>query len=147
MSLIVFVVCEGDRRFCNEFWKGKLKELVILCQVLEKEKEQLLQPRVQIFDKVTLEYICTEDRAEYILGNLIKAEQFSSNGKYHDNMITENFMNEERTDASFDIIKGQLESCNIAAMGIGKLKEVFDKSSPESMKDKWNKIIYELWEE
>lgn len=183
------LVCEGDRRFCNEFWKGKLKELVILCQVLEKEKEQLLQPRVQIFDKVTLEYICTEDRAEYILGNLIKAEQFSSNGKYHDNMImlinckkghgnditfysrddcrnilkniaeestcssqrfrklTENFMNEERTDASFDIIKGQLESCNIAAMGIGKLKEVFDKSSPESMKDKWNKIIYELWEE
>lgn len=183
------LVCERDRRFCNEFWKGKLKELVILCQVLEKEKEQLLQPRVQIFDKVTLEYICTEDRAEYILGNLIKAEQFSSNGKYHDNMImlinckkghgnditfysrddcrnilkniaeestcssqrfrklTENFMNEERTDASFDIIKGQLESCNIAAMGIGKLKEVFDKSSPESMKDKWNKIIYELWEE
>ena len=183
------LVCEGDRRFCNEFWKGKLKELVILCQVLEKEKEQLLQPRVQIFDKVTLEYICTEDRAEYILGNLIKAEQFSSNGKYHDNMImlinckkghgnditfysrddcrnilkniaeestcssqrfrklTENFMNEERTDASFDIIKGQLESCNIAAMGMGKLKEVFDKSSPESMKDKWNKIIYELWEE
>lgn len=66
------LVCEGDRRFCNEFWKGKRKELVILCQVLEKEKEQLLQPRVQIFDKVTLEYICTEYRAEYILGNLIK---------------------------------------------------------------------------
>ena len=183
------LICEGNRRFCNEFWKGKLKELVILCQVLEKEKEQLLQPRVQIFDKVTLEYICTEDRAEYILGNLIKDEQFTREGKYHDNMImlinckkghgndntfysrddcrnilknitresrdsteqfrklTENLTNEERPVASFDIIKGQLESCNIAAMGIGKLKEVLDKETPESMKCKWNMIIKDLWEE
>ena len=61
--------------------------------------------------------------------------------------LTENLTNEERPVASFDIIKGQLESCNIAAMGIGKLKEVLDKQTPESMKCKWNMIIKDLWEE
>ncbi len=187
--------CESERKTCNDFWIGKLKELVIMHEVQQLSKEELIQPTVKIpksyeNEKVSLEFLCTELKAEYILGKLIEDRQFAKNGKYYNNMIilingkkghencivfyprkdcrnimgniagqyetftskdfydvTEHLLDEGKNNVQFDIIKGSIEKCNIAAVGIEKLMEILHKENIEQMRKKMDNILEELWEE
>ena len=83
--------CEGNRKTCANFWKGKLKELVIMHDVQGRSKAELIRPLVQLpqpYDgDVILEFLCTELKAELILGKMIEDRQFAKNGGYYNNMI------------------------------------------------------------
>lgn len=60
--------------------------------------------------------------------------------------LAENILDEEQKSAEFDIIKGAMEKCNIAAFGSGRLMDVLKKDTVEKMKSKWNEFLVELWE-
>ena len=60
--------------------------------------------------------------------------------------LTENILGEDQKNAEFDIIKGVMENCNIAAFGSGRLMDVLTKDTIEKMKTKWNSFLEELWE-
>lgn len=187
--------CEGNPKTCAEFWKGKLKELVIMQEVQKLNNEQLFRPIVKLpqMDEeeiISLEFLCTELKAEHILGQMIENYQFNQNGRYHNNMIMllnakkghdnctilfprrdcrsimGNIAGKYETDtskklyariyhlvdknmknANFDIIKGNMEQCNIAAIGTKRIMEVMNKEDPERRKRKMNEILEELWEE
>lgn len=185
-------LCVGERKLCDEFWKGKLKELVVMHEIQEITCEELIEPIMQLPNgcggkDVTLKFLCTEDKAECILGKMIEGRQFAKDGEYQNNMIflinspkghdnhmttisradcrsimeniaedststeelrelTENILDEEQKDAEFDIIKGAMGKCNIAAFGSGRLMDVLTKDTIEKMKTKWNCFLVELWE-
>lgn len=185
-------MCEGERRLCDEFWKGKLKELVVMHKTQEIACEDLLEPKIQLpptceGENVTLKFLCTEYNAEYIFGKMIEDGQFAKDGEYRNNMIllvnspkghdnymvmisradcreimaniadastcteelselTENILDEEQKNAEFDIIKGAMEKCNIAAFGSGRLMDVLTKDTVDKVKSKWNNFLSELWE-
>lgn len=185
-------LCEGERRLCDEFWKGKLKELVVMHKTQEIACEDLLEPKIQLpptceGENVTLKFLCTEYNAEYIFGKMIEDGQFAKDGEYRNNMIllvnspkghdnymvmisradcreimaniadastcteelselTENILDEEQKNVEFDIIKGAMEKCNIAAFGSGRLMDVLTKDTVDKVKSKWNNFLSELWE-
>lgn len=186
--------CVSDRKLCDEFWKGKVKELVVMHEIQEIAYENLIEPRMQLpqvcgGEDVTLKFLCTEYEAEYILGKMIEDREFAKNGEYHNNMIlllnsqksydnymtviprsdcrgimgniaeattyseqqfcemTENILDEDQKTTNFDIIKGAMENCNIAAFGSGRLMDILKKDTLEEMREKWNKFLIELWEE
>ena len=185
-------LCAGERKLCDEFWKGKLKELVVMKEIQEVACEELINPIMQLPSRcggkdVVLKFLCTEYKAEYILGKMIEDRQFAKDGEYRNNMIllvnspkghdnhmtiipradcrsimtdiaddstcieelselTENILGEDQKNAEFDIIKGVMENCNIAAFGSGRLMDVLTKDTIEKMKTKWNSFLEELWE-
>lgn len=185
-------LCAGERKSCDEFWKGKLRELVVMHEIQEVAYEDLINPIMQLplscgGKDVALKFLCTEHKAEYILGKMIEDRQFAKEGEYRNNMIllinspkghdnhmvmipradcrsimadiaddstcieelselTENILDEDQKNAGFDIIKGAIEKCNIAAFGSGRLMDVLMKDTIEKMKTKWNSFLGELWE-
>ena len=185
-------LCAGERKLCDEVWKGKLKELVVMKEIQEVACEELINPIMQLPSRcggkdVVLKFLCTEYKAEYILGKMIEDRQFAKDGEYRNNMIllvnspkghdnhmtiipradcrsimtdiaddstcieelselTENILGEDQKNAEFDIIKGVMENCNIAAFGSGRLMDVLTKDTIEKMKTKWNSFLEELWE-
>lgn len=185
-------LCEGERKLCAEFWKGKLKELVVMYGIQEIVCEELIEPIMQLPSvfggkTVNLKFLCTEYKAECILGKMIADGQFAKDGEYRNNTIllvnspkghdnhmvmipradcrgimaniadastcteelselAENILDEEQKSAEFDIIKGAMEKCNIAAFGSGRLMDVLKKDTVEKMKSKWNEFLVELWE-
>lgn len=60
--------------------------------------------------------------------------------------LTENILDENKKNNEFDIIKGVMGNCNIAAFGSGRLMDVLKKDTVEEMKIKWNAFLVELWE-
>lgn len=185
-------LCEGERKLCDEFWKGKLKELVVMHKIQGIACEELIEPVMQVpsncgDEEVALKFLCTEYNAECILGKMIEDRQFAKEGEYRNNMIllinsreghknhmiviarrdcrsimaniadgstcieelgelTENILDEDQRNAEFDIIKGAMVNCNIAAFGSGRLMDILEKDTIENMKVKWNKFFGELWE-
>lgn len=85
--------CEGNRRSCHIFWKEKLKELVVLygVQGLSKEELKSVNPIIPLSDldgdNPHLEFVCTEESVEVLLGNLIHDCYFSSQGDFYDGTI------------------------------------------------------------
>lgn len=193
------LLCEGDRMLCPFFWKEKLKELVVLYGAANIEKEHMKYPILQLpepynIEKVTLEFICTELEATSVLGEMIKNNQFTKEGFYHNNTIIllnskkghdncyikflrkdcryilkdiaqvyeheyvtandfcdklENLIDNYQADidVDFDIVRGQIEKCNIAALGTGALMDILNQDTTAEMKTKWDQLLGELWKE
>ena len=186
--------CFGNRKICSYFWKEKLKELVIMHNVQGIPIEELQQSIVQMpspynEDKVVLEFLCTEFKAQNILGSMIENREFSKGGRYHNNTIIlvnsmqnhsnreimysrkdcRNIMSniadgyeectkteiddvwrnlvEQEENITFDIVKGSVEKCNIAAIGTSRMMDILNQDSEEKMKQKMNGILIELWGE
>lgn len=86
------LLCEGNRKLCPYFWKGKLKEIVVLIGTGAITKDKLVNPIINLpepysNEQVTLLYICTELDAAFILGEMIKNNQFTEEGRYDNNTI------------------------------------------------------------
>lgn len=186
--------CEGNRKLCSDFWKEKLRELVMMYEVQKIPKEQLGRPKVNLpppytDDKVSLEFFCTELKAESILGKMIENHQFAEEGEYYNNMImlingkaghrnrdvkytrrdcrnimgniageyetcttneisrmASHLLSEEQKNINFDIIKGSMVNCNIAAIGTNKLMDdIFNEEMADDRKEIMDKILGELW--
>ena len=80
-------LCAGERKLCDEFWKGKLKELVVMKEIQEVACEELINPIMQLPSRcggkdVVLKFLCTEYKAEYILGKMIE-DEIMKNVTYH----------------------------------------------------------------
>lgn len=76
------LICESNRKWCDIFWIGKLKMLVMLYGSELISQNELFHPMVQMpkqykNDKVKVEYICTEEETETTLGKLIEEEYFA----------------------------------------------------------------------
>lgn len=78
--------CKSDRKKCDKFWTGKLELMAILygsgfVSGANVTKPVINMPDPYENDQVEVEYICTEDETESVLGRLIEAEYFAKRGK------------------------------------------------------------------
>ena len=79
-------------RKCDNFWTGKLQLMVILCGSSLVSGDNVIKPVINMpdpykDDQVEVEYICTEDETESVLGRLIEAEYFAKQGKLRNGTI------------------------------------------------------------
>lgn len=84
--------CKSNRRKCDNFWTGKLQLMVILCGSSLVSGDNVIKPVINMpdpykDDQVEVEYICTEDETESVLGRLIEAEYFAKQGKLRNGTI------------------------------------------------------------
>ena len=78
--------CKSARKKCDKFWTGKLELMAILYGSGFVCGDNVTKPVINMpepyeNDQVDVEYICTEDETESVLGRLIEAEYFAKQGK------------------------------------------------------------------
>lgn len=58
-------------------------------------------------------------------------------------------MLEDPYEDRFDIVSGQIRQCNLAILGIGKIRQIWKegRGNKEKMKAKWEGLVEEVWEE
>ena len=84
--------CKSNRKKCDNFWTGKLELMAILygsglVSGDNVTKSVINMPDPYEEDQVEVEYICTEDETESVLGRLIEAEYFVKQGKLKNGTI------------------------------------------------------------
>lgn len=86
------LACKSNRRNCDDFWIGKLKLMVILYGSGFISGDNVTKPVITMptpykDDKVEIEYICAEEKAESILGRFLETEYFTKQGKVKNGTI------------------------------------------------------------
>ena len=84
--------CKSNRKKCDNFWTGKLELMAILYGSGLVSGDNVTKPVINMpdpyeEDQVEVEYICTEDETESVLGRLIEAEYFVKQGKLKNGTI------------------------------------------------------------
>lgn len=84
--------CKSNRKKCDNFWTGKLELMAILYGSGLASGDNVTKPVITMpdpyeDDQVEVEYICTEDETESVLGRLIEAEYFAKQGKLKNGTI------------------------------------------------------------
>ena len=84
--------CKSNRKKCDNFWTGKLELMAILYGSGLASGDNVTKPVINMpdpyeDDQVEVEYICTEDETESVLGRLIEAEYFVKQGKLKNGTI------------------------------------------------------------
>lgn len=84
--------CKSNRKKCDNFWTGKLELMAILYGSGAASGDNVTKPMINMpdpyeDDQVEVEYICTEDETESVLGRLIEAEYFVKQGKLKNGTI------------------------------------------------------------
>lgn len=84
--------CKSNRKKCDNFWTGKLELMAILYGSGAASGDNVTKPMINMpdpyeDDQVEVEYICTEDETESVLGRLIEAEYFVKQGKVKNGTI------------------------------------------------------------
>lgn len=84
--------CKSNRKKCDNFWTGKLELMAILYGSGLATADNVTKPVINMpdpyeDDQVEVEYICTEDETESVLGRLIEAEYFVKQGKLKNGTI------------------------------------------------------------
>lgn len=84
--------CKSNRKKCDNFWTGKLELMAILYGSGVASGDNVTKPVINMPDpyeneQVEVEYICTEDETESVLGRLIEAEYFVKQGKLKNGTI------------------------------------------------------------
>lgn len=84
--------CKSNRKKCDNFWTGKLELMAILYGSGKASGDNVTKPVINMPDpyenaQVEVEYICTEDETESVLGRLIEAEYFVKQGKLKNGTI------------------------------------------------------------
>lgn len=84
--------CKSNRKKCDNFWTGKLELMAILYGSGVTSGNNVTKPVINMPDpyeneQVEVEYICTEDETESVLGRLIEAEYFVKQGKLKNGTI------------------------------------------------------------
>lgn len=84
--------CKSSRKKCDNFWTGKLEIMAILYGSGLASGDDVTKPVINMpdpyeDDQVEVEYICTEDETESVLGRLIEAEYFVKQGKLKNGTI------------------------------------------------------------
>ena len=84
--------CKSNRKKCDNFWAGKLELMAILYGSGLASGDNVTKPVINMpdpyeDDQVEVEYICTEDETESVLGRLIEAEYFVKQGKLKNGTI------------------------------------------------------------
>lgn len=84
--------CKNNRKKCDNFWTGKLELMAMLYGSGFVSGDNVTKPVIKMpnpyeDDQVEVEYICTEDETESVLGRLIEAEYFVKQGKLKNGTI------------------------------------------------------------
>ena len=184
--------CISNRKVCDDFWIGQLKKSVLLYGIQGIPADKLVQPFLQMpepYEKDTVElvFLCTEENAQSVIGELIEKDYFEKSGKIKNGTIfvlngksgnqgvlipryecrevmcniaagydsprtlrkkAYNLLTDSEKDGDFDIIKGQVSQCNLAAIGIEKIMSLLDKGriKRENLKREMEDKLKEVWE-
>lgn len=184
--------CISNRKVCDDFWMGQLKKSVLLYGIQGVPAEELAHPTLQMpepYEKDTVEFVflCTEENAESVIGELIEKDYFATRGKIKNGTIfvlnnkngnrgvlipryecrevicnitadyTSSRTLKEKTyqllpdcgeDGGFDIIKGKVAQCNLAAVGIDDIMTLLDRGriKEEDLKKEMEDILKKVWE-
>lgn len=189
------LLCESTRKFCDNFWVGQLKKCILLYGIQKIKPDELTAPFVKILnpcgvDNVRLVFLCTEEKAESVIGSLIEKEYFTKSGDIKNGTIfvlngKENNRNcnivfkrfecrqvvcsiidgyssistrkiqhktynlcQENEEEDFDIIRGKLAKCNLAALGIDNMMSVLNQGRVDKkcMKKEMEGLLEKVWE-
>lgn len=85
------IKCNQDKRFCDEYWKGKLKKSVLLVALEKVKIENIKNPKIAMpkpyeDDIVNFKFLCTDNDLETVIIDLLNMNYFS-NGQINDNTI------------------------------------------------------------
>ncbi len=190
--------CNSNRKFCDDFWTAQLKKAVILYGINEVSAGELAHPILELPDShgtecVQMDFLCTEEYGESVIGGLIEKDYFARdrkvkngiilvlNGKSNqnshilyprsecreiicnitdgyeyspkklkrkiNNLLTDPLSMENSDEGDFDIIKGIISQCDIAAVGLERMVEILNRMDVkrESMKEQMKELLKEIW--
>jgi len=184
--------CVSNRKVCDEFWMGQLKKSVLLYGIQGMPAENLMHPSMQMpepyeEDVVELVFLCTEENAESVIGELIEKDYFAASGRIRNGTIfvlnnknnnrsvlipryecrevicniaadyhsyrtlkkkTYLLLPDSEEEGDFDIIKGKVAKCDLAAVGIDVIMALLDRGriKKENLKKEMEDILKKIWE-
>ena len=184
--------CFGNRKFCSTFWMGELKRAVILYSINKgSDWKQVFAhldlPSPYENDTVQLQFLCTEQQAESVMGEIVEKDYFSEQGNLGDGTVfilngehsgdlhrvypraecreiicniagdysggnlkrkAEHLLQDTGLENKFDIIKGSIAQCNLAAVGIERLMAIIDKKNFDetTIREQMEDLLTEIWE-
>ena len=184
--------CVSNRKVCDDFWMGQLKKSVILYGIQGIPAEELAHPSLRMpepYEKDTVEivFLCTEENAESVIGELIEKDYFAASGKIRNGTIfvlnnkngnqnvlipryecrevicnitddynssrilkkkTYQLLPDCGEDGEFDIIKGKVAKCDLAAVGMDNIMTLLDRGriKKENLKKDMEDILKKVWE-
>ena len=184
--------CISNRKVCDDFWIGQLKKSVLLYGIQGISADKLGHPSLHMpepYEKDTVElvFLCTEENAESVIGELIEKDYFAESGKIKNGTIfvlndksgnrrvlipryecrevicniaadynssrtlkkkTYHLLPESEEDGDFDIIKGKVSQCDLAAIGIDDIMALLDRGriKKEDLKREMEDILKRVWE-
>lgn len=185
--------CESNRKFCDFFWMGQLKKAVILYGIENISVKELTSPFLKMpnpyeDDLVQMVFLCTEESAESVIGEMVEKDYFAECGKMkngtvfvlnskEDNenmhilftryecrqvvcnitadyssrklkMKTCSLLPDENEENDFDIVRGKVSQCNLAAIGIDEMMKPLNRAkvNEKIMKQEIEDILRRVWE-
>lgn len=83
--------CDRGKWYCDKYWKGQLKKAVILGGLKNIKVDNMKNPKINMpnpyeNDVVQIKFLCTDDKFERVITQLIQKD-FFSNGIIADNTI------------------------------------------------------------
>lgn len=184
--------CVSNRRSCDDFWMGQLKKSVLLYGIKGIPADKLVRPLLQMpepYEKDTVEivFLCTEENAESVIGDLIEKDYFTEKGTIRNGTIfvlnnkcsnrrvvipryecrevirnivsdydssrklkkkTYHLLPDCEEDGNFDIIRGKVSQCDLAAIGIDEIMTLLDRGriKREDLSREMEDILKGVWE-
>ncbi len=83
--------CDRGKWYCDKYWKGQLKKAVILGGLKNIKVDNMKNPKINMpnpyeHDIVQIKFLCTDDKFEKVITELIQKD-FFSNGTITDKTI------------------------------------------------------------
>lgn len=93
--------CDGKRECCDQYWTGQMIKAVFFFGLCKIRKEELAHPVIEMpapytGEKVNAEFLCTEEREDKAICDLIEHDYFIQDGRLKNGTIF--LWNEESSD-------------------------------------------------
>lgn len=128
-------------------------EETVICKLIQEdyfgEKEKLADRTIVLLngkDPKLCECMVTRGECRRMIQDIAGEYEYRDPDEFVEK--TRNLL-KEKNEGDFDIIKGQLKECNLAVLGIGKIRQMWKegKGDKEKMKQKMEGVVKEIWEE
>lgn len=128
-------------------------EETVICKLIQEnyfgEKEKLADRTIVLLngkDPKLCECMMTRGECRRMIQDIAGEYEYRDQDEFVKKTRT---LLKNENEGDFDIIKGQLNECNLAVLGIGKIRQMWKEGNgdKEKMKRKMEGVVKEIWEE
>ena len=128
-------------------------EETVICKLIQEnyfgEKEKLADRTIVLLngkDPKLCECMMTRGECRRMIQDIAGEYEYRDQDEFVKKTRT---LLKNENEGDFDIIKGQLNECNLAVLGIGKIRQMWKEGNgdKERMKRKMEGVVKEIWEE